>query len=742
MSANPLNSRKYRPSISEESLTIYEHPDPKACEKIWRHELLNEDHRKRTMAYCDEVLNNEDKVIKIEYKRDKYGRFFTTKQNIMISCTTVWNRVRSRLFEATETDIDIINAHPNILRHLITKCSSPYMDCPQLENYCENRLDIFKNCWIDEEAISDYNKANNDMLSKYDFLKRLSTMVLYGSKWNALKKTCPKWEKEFNLTEEDFTLCDELVEYFNELQQILITFPELEEYKEIVAFKKERCEREEKKYHDGMGLSLILQEEETKIILKAMNLARKSGFKITAYTYDGFQILKNDAVEDLITKLNQFYDEIDFMVKPFKEGLNLSHIADPTKFDIKTFDLKSDYDGKKKYFEEFHFKVLNPVSYYEIRQNYCKDVEFKEFKRRYVDLQYYYQDKKGERKEGDFITNWEKDSDKRVYDTAVFMPPPRGNTLPKNVYNKWTGFPIENEPLNVSVNITRLLYHFAVVANFNYETYKWLLDWAAHIIQRPSRKTEVCPILIGGHGTGKSTIAEQYFKNMIGEEKTFITSEPSKFTGQFADLEGKLVISLNEANGANLREVSGVIKDRITCSTFPREKKHMNIEDPKPCFVNMVYTTNQVYFSIEKGERRFMPMEIATDYKQNPAYFEPLYKDFNYHSKISQINLSWSDSFMIYLKEEWDDMFAEEGDEIERKANEFYSMFKTWWRIEGMKHDHLPNRKTFGARMIMMECLSQKRLNTGNIYTLRKSAIEEYLKTIEIITPVERNMAC
>lgn len=779
---NPLTTRKYRPSIETTKLVIYEKPDLKACENVWTHPILTDDHRKRSLVYCDLAMNNEDNVVKVEYERKKFGRFKTLNQNKMVTCTTMWNRIRSVLFESTETDIDIINAHPNILRYLIKNCSKP-MSCEHLDNYCNNRMKIFTDCEIDQEAIDDFNEKNKDMQTKYDILKKLSTMVLYGSVWKKLGKCCPAWEEEYEFTSDDYTLSDDLINYFNELQDIRSEFTCLPEYDEIISYSREQCFEKNVNYHSGKGLSLILQEEETRIILKAIKLAIKNKFYITAYTYDGFQVLKNDAIEDLIVDLNKLYDGIDFMVKPFKKGLDLSQLTDPTKFDIGVFDMHDNYDSKKRYFEKYHFKVKNPVSYFEERRNYCSDVPQAEFERRYEDLQYYYEDKKGETKQSDFMKQWKKDSSKRVYDTAVFMPPPRGDELPKDVYNKWTGFPIENEPLDESVNITRLLYHIVVVANFNYATYNWFLDWMASIIQNPSRKTEVCPVLIGSQGCGKSTLAERYLSNMIGDEKTLITSEPAKFTGRFTDLEGKLIVALNEAEGSNLSEVTSVIKDRITSATFPREKKGMQIEEAKPCFVNLIYTSNQIYFKLEKGERRFMPVICSDQYKNNKAYFDLLYRDFADKTKmrkfyqylkdrdISKVHLAndrpwteirmslsnmclpYDDKFMIYILENWDEVRSdawniEEGimewseeDTLKMTASCFNKIFVKWWKqVERLKEASLPSSSAFGIKMGLIACVRKDRHSSGNKYTIKRNWLELYVNCIEKVDSVSPDM--
>ena len=55
---------------------------------------------------------------------------------------------------------------------------------------------------------------------------------------------------------------------------------------------------------NGAVLSVILQEYETLIIEKSMAFMEEHNCVVTSYNYDGFQIKKVDAIDDLIHKLN------------------------------------------------------------------------------------------------------------------------------------------------------------------------------------------------------------------------------------------------------------------------------------------------------------------------------------------------------------------------------------------------------------------------------------------------------
>ena len=78
-----------------------------------------------------------------------------------------------------------------------------------------------------DEWFDFYNKENFKSKTKYDLLKVASTMLLFRARIKKDGKDIriPKWEQTFNLDVRDFIFSKELLEYFNEIQQVLLVFP-------------------------------------------------------------------------------------------------------------------------------------------------------------------------------------------------------------------------------------------------------------------------------------------------------------------------------------------------------------------------------------------------------------------------------------------------------------------------------------------------------------------------------------
>jgi uncharacterized protein YqfB (UPF0267 family) len=161
------------------------------------------------------------------------------------------------------------------------------------------------------------------------------------------------------------------------------------------------------------------------------------------------------------------------------------------------------------------------------------------------------------------------------------------------------------------------------------ECAEYVLNWFAHIVQKPERKTEVCILLYGAQGCGKSTIGEYILRKIIGLDKMIITSKADKMFGRFVNTQGKLLAVLNEASGKDTFNICDILKDAITCTTTEQEKKGIDVITITD-YTNYVFTTNNINsVKVPEDDRRFMPIEINNVLKNNVSYFKELYADLD-----------------------------------------------------------------------------------------------------------------
>lgn len=625
------------------AFTLKEYPNPNYIDAIATHPEIYAGQIEALEAYIYK-FNAEDGSISTEYEKiNDYGRYFVKDPNVL-SSTIMWNKIRATLFAESDYDIDIVGCHQNLLLTLL-KNNTNY-DTTHLEHYCANREEVLDAITIDECSINHYNKTNKDNKTKKDIVKALFTIILYGG-------TIDTWRRNFCLELENIELTTFVGQFIEEIvmnSNIIITDKRFKTIIDSVkALKIEKAKEKYKKKYDnekfkmktGALLSVILQEYETLIIERAMAFMEEHNCIITSYNYDGFQIKKVNAIDDLITSLNNFiakspithnklnkpfmFENIKFIVKPFKEGLDVKKllVLEGDAYDINVITKTKNYKLQKKYFETFHTKIETPYCYIRDDKNGLMFIKPEK-------LELLYNNVKTKAIEPvrnkiakllGFTAMWNEDSTQKTRYTFDYYP--NEKLCPANCYNLWKPFPILKYTLINGVDTSKI--HSFMTTLLGAECVAYVLKWFAHIIQKPERKTEVCILLYGSQGCGKSTIGEYLMRKIIGLDKMIITSKADKMFGRFVNTQGKLLAVLNEASGKDTFNICDVLKDAITCSTTEQEKKGIDAITMTD-YTNYIFTTNNINsVKVPEDDRRFMPIQINEELKNNVAYFNELY---------------------------------------------------------------------------------------------------------------------
>jgi len=217
---------------------------------------------------------------------------------------------------------------------------------------------------------------------------------------------------------------------------------------------------------------------------------------------------------------------------------------------------------------------------------------------------------------------------------------PNKDLCPDRIYNTWEGFDGEKLEfkekvnlkllLNNHISLQNILYHFKVVANYNNKVYEYLLNYFAHLVQKPHIKTNVCLLIQGKQGTGKTTLVENLLKRIMGLKYVYDTDDIETIVGKFnASIAGKFMVVLNEATGKDTNQVVDKIKNIITRTSVTIEYKGI---DPFPSidYCNYAFTTNNIKpIAITKDDRRFQVLECSDKYKGDVKYFTKLFNSIN-----------------------------------------------------------------------------------------------------------------
>ena len=241
--------------FNEPKLTLTEYPDKHACESIYLHNDIWKNDKQKIFNYCNTIIN--DGKISIEYKKKgEYGRLYPSQYNT----TYMWNKIRSTLFKNTDYDIDIVNCHPNIIKHIMETHYSGF-PTPHLDNYINNRDEIIKQIKIKEDVIDKYNKLKDEYLSCKDVIKRLFIIILYGG-------GIETWTNTFNLQSDDYSLCDYVKDFQQNLAKEMVSKWNLDS-EGARKIKAREMVQKFNTYTNTKNGGLNLTQEQKRIIIKS-----------------------------------------------------------------------------------------------------------------------------------------------------------------------------------------------------------------------------------------------------------------------------------------------------------------------------------------------------------------------------------------------------------------------------------------------------------------------------------------
>jgi hypothetical protein len=747
-----------------EIMKMTEYPNEKFVKEIWMHPLIHDSQKMNIKNYCDKVLNGNIEIS--YYMKNEYGRMNlvepSTYSAVVMPCS-----VRSTLFGNTEYDIDIVGAHQNILLGI---CEN-VVECEHLKYYCENRDKIINEFEINNNVIYKYNKINKKNKTKKDFVKSLFTIIMYGGDVST-------WEKEFELTEDDYTLPPFVSKFTEEIKMLANIVSSLPMYKQIknqvfIIQKQKRIEEiatENAKKKDKRKknikdiifdietfnvnpcktLSIILQDIERLIIEDAFAYLKTLGVVITSYNYDGFQVLKSsfdiDLINTLNTKIAEKWKYINFIVKPFGKPLDMTLIPKTSSvININDFNLINNLEYKKSYIEKHILHIQSPSMYVLLNTN--GDVISKFNQSKLMESYGHFNACDNDRDRSFLLDHWIHDKSKRSYLKYEYNPPPL--VSPEYVFNSWNKWAI-NHLSYKSADTSRIYNHIRFMSGLSNTdaVNEYLLNWFAWVVQFPALKTMVCLIFFGKQRSGKSCIAENLLSKIMGKEKTMIAGSVDKIFGKFSDTSGKHLVVLNEANGKETKNIHEIIKDAISRETVNVEHKGIDAYEQSD-YVNYIITTNNIgCVDIPSDDSRFMPIAVNNELIGNIDYFNKLRADMDnddvmgsfYDDLMKRDLTGWSacvnrpitdlkndmlelsispyQEFINWLYIELDSDFSDFGQVI-RTGAELYIMFKRFW-VEVGRFNQPSTLTKFGIELKRLDNVEVKKSCGIMKYTITK----------------------
>ena len=692
-------------------------------------------------------------VLPVEYKFGEnfkdWGRVYPVGS---ISLGALQRQLRGTLTNGTYIDLDIINAHPNMILHLLQIYNFPH---ETYKEYCSNR----------KETLSKIMKAYS---CDRDTAKSFFIKAGYGGGYN-------NWLNTHNLTEPKKNYKNLYDKFQKEALQLAekICSINADQYKLY-------CKNKKNKYNFEFGfLATKMQDYERQILETMYSFLIKEGLvrdNNCILCHDGIMIKRQSISAECLERLgqvihNEHQYKLQVVSKPLEHHLdklvNKKLIDEGEPMDINYFGALQTYKEKKEYFERYFCKILNTSEFvflnitYENNKKTYNHIRFTEFNlvtsyKHYPEhLLFKEDDVKKKLAPKSFISKWLNDKTQRVY-KSIGWSPYNGTYKQDNLhkFNLFVGYsPLILNPKNLPVDTKQIAPFLDVLLNLceNNEKYlDFLIHYLAHTIQRPQDKLPISMVFTGMQGTGKDTLLYALGK-IMGESFVLSSSDINVFLGEHATgLVEKIAVAFNESEAHKSFNYEGIIKTLVTDGKMTVNEKYK-----APYQANMIARMfffsnkqNPIFFDSVSKDRRFTAMKTTEKYA-DAAYsqwWSSLYKHmktekfiftlYHYLNNIDLTNYNFSAERLKVLGStyrqmcrqqlppvaDWLGEYLSKGELLDTECKEpednLYSDYKNWQRKNrpdtskdnGFIGDKRKFKSTLKHLGVPMEC---KRWNKG-----------------------------
>jgi hypothetical protein len=230
-------------------------------------------------------------------------------------------------------------------------------------------------------------------------------------------------------------------------------------------------------------------------------------------------------------------------------------------------------------------------------------------------------DKNGEVKRRAAADAWLEDVERREY--RGFQYSPNNVSLRSNYLNLWTGW---GDVIPVEGDCSILIEHILnIVADGDQAKGDFFLDWVADILQNPTRKPGVAPVLRGRQGSGK-TVVPAIARTILGPKNVLTVHEKDRLLGRFnSSVMNKILLVGEEMLFAGDRATTDKLKHLITGQTLPVEFKFGDALEIESYHRLLLTSNHEQVIQAAGEERRFVIYDVSDARQGDVDYFAKLY---------------------------------------------------------------------------------------------------------------------
>lgn len=223
---------------------------------------------------------------------------------------------------------------------------------------------------------------------------------------------------------------------------------------------------------------------------------------------------------------------------------------------------------------------------------------------------------------------WIKSKLRREYDGIVFMPEQKASD---RFYNLWRGFSVKpllrGEASTAEQTEAVLLLRQHLLENIcagDAGHAHWIMQYFAHLVQKPWEKPHVSIVLKGSKGVGKNILIDCF--GSLVESNYMLTSNRRDLLSNFnGHMENLLLLTLDEAFWSGDHQAEGILKDLITGKTINIEHKGKEKFKVNNCVRVVIIGNEDWIVPASHDERRFAVFEVGEGKKQDTKYFTRLH---------------------------------------------------------------------------------------------------------------------
>lgn len=295
---------------------------------------------------------------------------------------------------------------------------------------------------------------------------------------------------------------------------------------------------------------------------------------------------------------------------------------------------KDAYAVMKADFEKSHFYYVPTNAFVEVGPNgqlhYYQERHAKE----YFDIRWAFGGWSNFRYRVSFLDLWRMDPLRRCIHRIDFMPSDDPGTyyMPLQFEYQRQVLPAGAPSEAVRARLLGIFDTLVNVASGNDAVLKeYVLNYFAHLIQKPLENPGVAIILTGQKGVGKDTLLDFMRLHVVGPALSHNYTETRQFFDKHdVDRKDKLFLKIEDSDSALCKQHAKDLRARITARESTINPKG---KDPitYPNYARYFFTANQAIpvgiNDDNEPERRFVILAVSNELKGNMAFFSECYNE-------------------------------------------------------------------------------------------------------------------